>query len=770
MMRTGKRLLWCGILAAGVTAGWGFALLGPFNEDYQVPDLGYNLVGDIGAPKNWGEEYRRNLPTNYYAFDQSFLDYYGSNGVYAVERAFAILNALARTNLSDYSPTLEEFPLTTRGINYRAAALGLIDLTSTTLSLLMEQMGLAEPERYTWTLHNRNVGPGGCPEDVFYIVTKRNFEIVPGNFDTLLYSSYVNGVLFSYSINERCSPPRPPAAEAVEIRVDVLNDPFTAVASFNANTVDTGGFFTGLTRDDVAGLRYLMRAGNVNWEAAGTNVVAYHTNTVPGALQLLFPSNLTQLAEAALTNDAPALQALFPNLVVLSTVPYITNVVSSNIVAYYTNAQPWEPPGPPRLVFATNAVTNVVFHYRHHFANVRTNVGPFPIGQVTVLTTNVAPPPYAPAGTPPQTNVTLRTMWTNILMGSYYIIPTNLCDVLVLSNVFTRVDAFTNTPVLATNLPVDTNQFYQEYSISYVTYFTNTVLAVFPVECATNAVTLRRGIERVYFERRDYDSLLGRFFNPVTNVYRHTIVTNSQNRVQTLVRVIEQPDFLFTAQDLAPGPADPPDTVYPVVVRTISFNSDQAIPTLAGPGTIENPVRVTFDKAGPIFYNRATNNIYFLDERSAVRRFLMASFDDSTNAPVLFPNGRSIEALENQLLLDVLVSVTFTNRDTNGVWVSLTNTLALPEARVGRSYPPAPTPAPMEYPIQVAFTGSGGAPPYAWSLAPGSPGLPPGLTLHPVTGVLSGVPTTDGVYDFVIRVTDAGARYLDRPFELRVRP
>ena len=37
-----------------------------------------------------GEEYRWNVPVLTYAFDQSFLDYFGSNGVAAVEKAFQI--------------------------------------------------------------------------------------------------------------------------------------------------------------------------------------------------------------------------------------------------------------------------------------------------------------------------------------------------------------------------------------------------------------------------------------------------------------------------------------------------------------------------------------------------------------------------------------------------------------------------------------------------------------------------------------------------------
>jgi hypothetical protein len=63
----------------------------------------------------------------------------------------------------------------------------------------------------------------------------------------------------------------------------------------------------------------------------------------------------------------------------------------------------------------------------------------------------------------------------------------------------------------------------------------------------------------------------------------------------------------------------------------------------------------------------------------------------------------------------------------------------------------------------VVFSVTGGQPPYTWSLAPGSPSLPLGLTLsqtNDVTGIISGTPTNNpsGVHDFTIQLQDAGAR------------
>ena len=81
MLRLLKRCCWVLLVAGAIQSASAFSLLGPANETYQIQTLGYDFDSDIGAPKNLGEEYRWSLPKIYYAFDQSFLDYFGSNGV-----------------------------------------------------------------------------------------------------------------------------------------------------------------------------------------------------------------------------------------------------------------------------------------------------------------------------------------------------------------------------------------------------------------------------------------------------------------------------------------------------------------------------------------------------------------------------------------------------------------------------------------------------------------------------------------------------------------
>ncbi len=237
-------------MAGAVKTAVAFSLLGPF-EAYQVPQLGYAFGGDTGGPMNLGEEYRWNIQTVTFGFDESFLNYFGSQGSNAVYEAFSILNSLPP--VSQMSTDLTEFPTDTRRDNFQAAALQLLDVKSTALEFLIEELGLAEPERYVWTLRDRAILPGGSPTN--YTVIKRNFDPV-----TLQPSSFVNGTLYTYSIFDAA----PIAiAEAVESQVDPLAFGFTSVASLS---VPIGGFYIGLTRDDVGGLRYLYRPNNINTE------------------------------------------------------------------------------------------------------------------------------------------------------------------------------------------------------------------------------------------------------------------------------------------------------------------------------------------------------------------------------------------------------------------------------------------------------------------------------------------------------------------------
>ena len=109
-------------------------------------------VSDIGGPMDIGSEYRWNVPVVTYGFDKSFLDYFGTNGVAAVESAIQVLNDLPPA--SDI--VLTNYPFESQQINYQAQSLSLYDLKSERFCLLLEQMGLATPTRYVFALRLRD--------------------------------------------------------------------------------------------------------------------------------------------------------------------------------------------------------------------------------------------------------------------------------------------------------------------------------------------------------------------------------------------------------------------------------------------------------------------------------------------------------------------------------------------------------------------------------------------------------------------------------------
>lgn len=648
----------CVLLFAGaIQSVSAFSLLGPFNEAYQIQALGQNFAGDIGGPKNLGEEYRWSLPKIYYAFDQSFLDYFGSNGVRAVDQAVLILTNYFN-GVSSYSADLSEFPLEATRLNRRAQALGLVDLKSLTLSLLVEQLGLAEPDRYTWTLRNRVLPPGAACPNFEYTVIKRNFD--PITFEP---SSYVNGTLYTYSINEFC--PVRDQAEAVEISVDPDANALTAVAAFgtayssslgfstaagSVGFASYGSYYTGLTRDDAGGLRYLYRTNNVNREAAESSSRFFATNKLVS--QILTTSNLAVFTSQAMTNPPAALLALYPGLVILDSQISFVNVLQTNVTAYFTN-YPFQPFGSPALLFlATNVTTVIEPRYEYTFGNVTTNAV-FYSGLVTIQQITVGPAPFAPVGSGVlATNVKTSTEVREFVNGTFYILPTNSCAVQIVSTQLVNVVAVTNGFVAATNIVGTTNaagvtnNTFLAFAETVIGYYTNYNFLIHPVLCQTNALGLRQGVDKVEFIRKDFDSLLSQFYEPFTNKYELRAVTNNTVVVQQFERVVIRPDILFTAADLVSLPGAFP-IVYPFTVRSVNFNATNAVAGLAGPGTIEPQFTITFNKVGPLNFHF---NSFFIDESSASQTFLWGSFDGTTNAPIVYPSGTSIVNLENLIL------------------------------------------------------------------------------------------------------------------------
>lgn len=241
-----------------------FSLVGP-NAPWQTTAIGYTapVPGSMGgAPMNLDEEYRWNVPSVHYGFTADFLNFFGVRGTEEVEKAIAILNDIP---LAD-DIIIDDYPLESLRINHRAQALGVSDVKSTVLQFLTVSMGIADPTRYAYTIRNRWVANATTN----YLVTMRNFDPV-----TWEYTPFVNGTLYTYQIVD---PYAPGAAVAVNTPVDPLDQliprtlPVSADSPLAFGGLSSGTFFTGLTRDDVAGLKYIYRSSNYNTETALTDI------------------------------------------------------------------------------------------------------------------------------------------------------------------------------------------------------------------------------------------------------------------------------------------------------------------------------------------------------------------------------------------------------------------------------------------------------------------------------------------------------------------
>jgi hypothetical protein len=276
-------------LLAGSSAS-GFSLLGPY-APWMTLELNYRMRDDIGGPVDLHEEYRWNLPVLTYGFDRSFLDYFGPQGVAAVEEAIQVLNDLPPASnlvLTNYSPNVQR-------THYPAQSDALVDLKSDTLFLLLRQMGLAPAIRNYCTLRQWpddpfglfgwNLSEAGLP-DWFYgeYGLRRNFDPV-----ALDASHWVNDWFLSFRIMFYY---QPRWADAIETIPDPFPPPSWPVSGGLAGDAwgygdPRGLYFLGLSRDDAGGLKYLLNRTNINVEDLAGEVTSSIGN--PGDLVRLAP-------------------------------------------------------------------------------------------------------------------------------------------------------------------------------------------------------------------------------------------------------------------------------------------------------------------------------------------------------------------------------------------------------------------------------------------------------------------------------------------------
>jgi hypothetical protein len=177
------------------------------------------------------------------------------------------------------------------------------------------------------------------------------------------------------------------------------------------------------------------------------------------------------------------------------------------------------------------------------------------------------------------------------------------------------------------------------------------------------------------------------------------------------------------------------------VARSVpDYEIANILPGLAGPGVIDGSTIFVFNKVGPVFYNGPfpdTNGFTDLvNELTQIPSLQWASFDSSTNDPILIPNDTTIQDLENQMFISI-------------------SPTSLPDGANGVAYP------------STTFSATGGSGSYTWSVGTGSASLPNGLSFS--GGVLSGTPSGDtGLYDFSIQVTDSQGRTVTMNYTITI--
>jgi len=784
MLRSVKNIFWMLALLTGAQSAFGFALIGPplttgTPDAFQVQLIGYDLNNsENGTPKLIGQEYRRNTPVLYWAYDQFFWQYFSTNGVIAIQQAFDMYNSVGKVSQLDPN----DYPEDSRRVNYQAQALSLYDLKSYLAGLLSNEVGLFEPTRWVWGLTERvQLQPPNppCPLNMEYFVVQRNYSLGPVGTDSYPTTSYVNGVLYSYFIDDTCQGNAP--ADAVEFPVDPLSQPYSAVADFFGATYQgllPGTFYTSLTRDDVSGLKYIYATNNFNLEPAGDRVTEYVTNDAP---QIVTTQDLNALATAAPVSSAATLQAQFPGLQVLSTSNYFGLQITTNITEILVNS-PLDPAGAPpsHPIISTNFTTNVVQFFSHTFGNIITNTYATR-GIVGTVTQTITNSPFAPAGAPPTTNTAVKFTTQKGVFGDFFILPTNQCSALILSNFLTTVTVVTNLPIVTSNAAAGGTATIT-FTPGSVTFQTNNTVIYLPVTCPTNAIGLRGGMDQIHFVARPYDFITSQFWDTVTNTYSLTEFDESNGVYveRHFSRRVPRPDFIFSAANFSgPGTVIYTNTVdnstftltitipqpttatqgalevdnftlatggRGTVPQNTSFDQSARPLNQAGPGTIINdpvsPRYYVFNSVFPLFDNLSastgtTNNFIDPTEATQVPITAWASFDGTTNAPVVYPNGTSLLEFQNAILGPVPATPT------------------LPDGNIG-----------VNYLVQLAARS--GTAPYTWSLSPTSPALPTGLNISS-DGKITGIPSGPAsIYDFTVRITDAAGRTRDIQYTITI--
>ena len=683
MLNFSKRtVLAVGLLLAGAAGAHAFTLAN-----------GTNRV----VVNNLGEEYRWNSPVITYTYDESFLNYFGSNGVVAIEKAMGILNAIppASTIATNYPPAsasennLWNYPVRPDRFHPRAYNDRILDIKSYALAELFGFMGLGNPEDSAFQLE-------------FGSVTLRNWD--PISYGP---SKYVNGTLLSWVVLG--------ATNAQPFPIDVTKPIITLAGTTDHRVprLDEGKYLVAPTRDDIGGYRYLYRKDNFNMEGLPPFTYQVMTNEPNLTNPAIFSIDLRWFCKESRTNTPASFRqfvatnqwwgSVVTNLNIPPLLILKTNVAwamgwTTNVTPYLTNF-PWTPIGQPAtLVYVTNKYRTFQPSYDYIFGNVITNIH-VPASESEVLYRSWEVVPNAPlwsviGAVPTTTNYTTTVLNDDCPHGEIIILPaTNVVGYHFTDMQFEVVNTLTNLLTGTNNLAnpggalpgqggglgaggaAITN--FVGVMEDEVWQSTNHAYLAFPIVLQTNTMLLG-GIDKIRYVRMQGDSLVttnysaNRFLpdyrfpsleeqtftyiipnsaQAATNAmlpsfqYEVDYVTEGVRKTGTFIKFFTRPDILFSAMNAPPTVTS--TNVPPVAINNNAINGLQTL-GLNGPGVIQASANMVigFNKIG-IHWN--LDPTFFRNEENQEPGWIWGHYDGSMGEPMVFPDSQTIRDLERQI-------------------------------------------------------------------------------------------------------------------------
>ncbi|MDP7012137.1 MAG: hypothetical protein QF685_12245 [Verrucomicrobiota bacterium] len=324
-----------------------------------------NHMDPMGWPVPIKQFYRWNWPELWYAFDSTFIRYFGQDGMQAVHNAFEVLGDYFEPQDKSYSGVssmdlMKEFDqhFSTWKINPSAVSENVYDMETMVLGLLVNHMGLGNPHRHCFTIRDIY----GYQEVPGFAAPAGNFQVAVRNYDPYTYqpASIINGVNYSYFIRadlvaQAGNPTVPRVFDAMEYSINSENK-WSAIAGIRDIFVIGGslpwphesyiptaygpGWYVApddprnrpapsnvgqqvrseprhtLTFDDAGGLRYLYRTNNIVWETYDAQVQLFEVaNMNPqraasqmGSSRFGFPSQSIRVILGPNNNITPSLQ------------------------------------------------------------------------------------------------------------------------------------------------------------------------------------------------------------------------------------------------------------------------------------------------------------------------------------------------------------------------------------------------------------------------------------------------------------------------------